>query len=348
MIYKNIEIHNVGELLPGEQEGSTKWIRVPKNVYDAMECEQGKSMCLGSTGVELRFVMESDTITLRMRTCGKNGIFHVYRGSIQGGWEDHEVDKIVSGTVEDFVIKKSGNLPVLQRITDEFGYPFSPEVVCVIFDRGDFELLDVIGKVRPPKAEELPQKTLLAYGSSITHGSNSLDMSHSWVSVIAHNLKMDCRNLGMAGSCLMEPEIIDYIAREGELGNWDVALLELGANALGWEVDKIRERVSNVLSQIAGRNLNKKIFVISPFYTMEDYHGSGNPDKWRTQIEKIVRETNYPNVTYINGTDLLGDMSLVSADEIHPNIDGVAQIADRLTNKIQEVLISQTERTLQL
>lgn len=37
------------------------------------------------------------------------------------------------------------------------------------------------------------------------------------------------------------------------------------------------------------------------------------------------------NVTYINGLDLLGDMSLMSADEVHPNIYGVAQIAERIT-----------------
>ena len=107
MIYKNIEIHNIGEIIEGEAEGSIRWRRVPKTVYNKMESEQGKRMCCGSTGVEFRFVMKSDTVKFRMRTIGSEGVFHVYRGSIQGGYEDHEVNKIVGKEFLDYVIKKS-------------------------------------------------------------------------------------------------------------------------------------------------------------------------------------------------------------------------------------------------
>ena len=334
MVYKNIEIHNVGEIVENEN-GSISWIRVPCSVYDKIESEQGKNMCCGATGVELRFVMESDSVTLKMRTRGKNGIFHVYRGSIQGGWEDHEIDKVVTNEVADYVIKKSENTESLKRISNDFNQPFSPEVVRVIFDRGTYELLDVIGDVEPPAKEQLPQKTLLAYGSSITHGSNSIDMSHSWVSVLAHNLRVDARNLGMAGSCLMEPEIVEYIASEGEQNKWDIAVLELGINALGWDSDKILDRVSNTLEQIAGRNQKKPIYVISPFYGYDDYKNEGRAEKWRKLIEKTICDLGFGNMTYINGLDLLGDMSLISSDESHPNIYGVAQIAERLTKIIK-------------
>ncbi len=44
------------------------------------------------------------------------------------------------------------------------------------------------------------------------------------------------------------------------------------------------------------------------------------------------------NVTLIDGLELLGDISLISADHIHPSIDGVQQIADRLTERIQRRL----------
>lgn len=49
----------------------------------------------------------------------------------------------------------------------------------------------------------------------------------------------------------------------------------------------------------------------------------------------VVNKLNYNNVTYINGLDLLGDMSLISADQVHPNIYGVAQIAERITQIIK-------------
>lgn len=331
MLYRNVEIHNIAEIIKESENNSIKWLRVPKEVYERMETEQGKRMCTCSTGVELRFVMKSDTVTIRMRTTCGAGVFHVFRGSVQGGWEDHEVNKIVHGEFSDYIIKKSENSDMLNRIKKDFEQPFAPEVIRVIFDRGYYELLDIIGDVVVPEKNQLPQMTLFAYGSSITHGSNSIDISHSWVSLLAHNLKMDCINLGMAGSCLMEPKIVEYIADEGEKNRWDVAVLELGINALNWENEKIIERVGNTLRQIAGRNQDKPIFIISPFYSDDDYNKNGNAEKWRRLIEDVVNQLDYNNVTYINGLDLLGDMSLISADQVHPNIYGIAQIAERIT-----------------
>ena len=334
MIYKNVEVFNVGEIM--EKDGVMTWLRVPQNVYDNLDGEQGRNMSKACTGVELRFIMESDTVTLRMRTKGEEGVFHVYRGSMQGGWEDHQVNKNVGEETSDFVIKQTDRPQILDKIKEESGLPMSSYVIRVIFDRGVYELLDIIGDVRPPEPQMLPERTLLCYGSSITHGSNSIDASHSWPYLLAHNLKVDCRNLGFAGSCLMEKEFVEYIASEGEQARWDIATLELGINALGWDEDKIVKRVSNTLTQICGRNQDKPIFVISPFYNMDDYEATGQSDKWRRLIEQEVKKAGYANVTYINGNDLLGDMSLISADYVHPNIYGAMQIAERLTAVMKE------------
>ncbi len=73
--------------------------------------------------------------------------------------------------------------------------------------RGNFVLYDVAGEMEPPKKEQCPRRTLLAYGSSITHGSNSLDASHSWVWQVAYRLQMDYRNLGMAGSWIWQCDL---------------------------------------------------------------------------------------------------------------------------------------------
>ena len=53
------------------------------------------------------------------------------------------------------------------------------------------------------------------YGSSITHGSSVIAAPNTWSSVLAHNLNTGLRNLGLAGSCHMEPEHIEHIASEG-------------------------------------------------------------------------------------------------------------------------------------
>lgn len=331
MIYKNFDIHNVEEILPNE-DGSISWKRVPEYVYNALEKEQGKRMSLNSTGVELRFVLKGDKAVIRMCTAEGDGLFHVFRGGIQGGWVDHEVHKLVWTEVEDFVIEKSHNPAMLKTMHQRSGMDWDSEVVRIVFDRGRFKIFDIIGDIEPPSKEQCPKKTLLAYGSSITHGSNSIDMSHSWVSVLAHNLRMDARNLGMAGSCAMEPDMIEYIASEGEKGHWDMATLELGINVLDWEEEKIVSRVRNTICQIAGRNPDKSVVVISPFYHCgEDFDKKESTDMWRRMIEQIVSELRCPNVTYVNGLDVIGDMCFMSADGVHPNIYGVQQIADRIT-----------------
>lgn len=338
MIYQKAELYNAAELIDNG-DGSVSWCRVPMVVRERMDRVQGKNMAVAATGVELRFVLHGEKAVIRMAVKQGDGVFHVYRGGIQGYWDDHEVHKQVRETVEEFEIRRSNNLKTLKGIAERSGDPFDCEVVRVIFDRGEFKLFGIEGDIEPPKPEQLPEKTLLAYGSSITHGSNSIDQSHSWVSVLAHNLGMDARNLGMAGSCCMEPEVVDYIASEGEARRWDIATLELGINILHMEDATIYERVRNTLSQIAGRNPEKQVFVISPFYHCgDDFACDGLAEKWRRILAEETASSGLTNVTYVSGMDVLDHCRYMSADEVHPNIYGVARIAERLTEIIQKKL----------
>lgn len=336
MIYKNVEIHNVEELIHNS-DGSVSWLRIPRNIYDALEItEQGQAMAKNSTGVELRFVIKGDKAVIRMSAPG-GGRFHVYRGGVQGCWYDHEVNKNINDKPRDFVIERIEDPKRLKRISDESGYDWDCEVIRVIFDRGEsVRIHEISGDIEPPKPEQCPEKTLLCYGSSITHGSNALDMSHSWVSVLAHKLNMDVINLGMAGSCAMEPEFAEYIASEGEKGKWDIAILELGINVLGWNEVKILDRAENIIKQVAGRNPDKKVYVISPFYYCgEDIDNNKGGHKWRRLLKQVTGQLAFSNVTYINGIDIIDNMSYISADEVHPNIYGMTRIADMLFSIIK-------------
>lgn len=342
MTFKNMEIHNAAELFYNS-DGSISWCRVPLSVFEKIESEQGKKMAKRSTGVELRFVLKSESVKIKMSAAEGGGdlmhSFHVYRGSVQGEWEDHEVQKFVGTEPREFEIKKSSNIENLKIMTENSNYAFSPEVIRVIFDRGAYKIYDVIGDIELPEKMQCPRKTLFSYGSSITHGSNSIDLSHSWVSLLAHNLRMDARNLGMAGSCFLEKEIADYIADEGKKGKWDILTLELGINAVLWEEDKIKERSEYFIKTIAESNPEKPIFVISPFYYCGDSFDKNHPaDRWRRILNETVKKLGFLNVTYFNGLDILDNMKYMSADQVHPNIYGVQKIADTLTEKITKHL----------
>ena len=116
-------------------------------------------------------------------------------------------------------------------------------------------------------------------------------------------------------------------------------MLELGINVLAWEEEKILQRVDNTLAQIAGRNPEKPIFVVSPFYYgNEDLRGNTHGQKWRKLIAQIIEARKDPNVTYINGLDVLDHIRYMSADEIHPNIYGQERIAQVLTQKLSAAM----------
>lgn len=239
---------------------------------------------------------------------------------MQGCWQEHEINKFIGSEPCEFEITYPENMETLKKVSSECGYSWSPEVVRIIFDRGSYQIIDIEGELEPPQKEQTPDKTIMAYGSSITHGSNAIDASHAWTAVLAHNLNMDVRNLGMAGNCRMEPEMMDYIAREGEEEKWDIATLELGINVLGWEEQKINERVENAIGQVASRNPQKPVFVISPMYCHDDFYNGNDAAKWRRLIENNVNKLNLSNVKYINGLDLLGDMSLLCTEILRKRI----------------------------
>lgn len=342
MIFKNVEIHNVAKLYEADRGGTT-WLRLPDKAYEALEHgNQARNMAKCCTGVELRFVIKSgDGVTIRMAQldpCSTSNVFHVFRGGIQGEWSDCELNCVVPGEPTDFFIKKSDDLAYLKRVAAAYSDPWDPEVVRVIFDRGSYRILDIIGDVMPPEKSMCPDKTILFYGSSITHGSNSIDMSHAWASVVGHNLGCDVRNLGFAGSCAMEPAVVDYIAELGKNGEWDVCVMELGINVLGWEIEKKKERALNAVRTVALSNPGKKVFVISPFYCDNDFMGEHKADEWRKVLSDTVKEENLSNVTYVNGLDLLGGVEYLSADKVHPNIYGVQKIADSLTAVMKKTL----------
>ncbi|MBE7037439.1 MAG: hypothetical protein E7404_00890 [Ruminococcaceae bacterium] len=341
MIFKNAKIHNTQELIP-HKDGSVTWCRIPQNVYDNLTTEPGKRAAVGSTGVEIRFVIKSGDsakITLELlNDKPTRATFQVYYGGIQGGWAESETYGFFKPGINTFNIPKAEKMELVKRMTKDFNVDFDPEVVRVIFDRGNIRIIDIEGDIEPPKKEQLPKRTLLTYGSSITHGSTSIDAVHSWPYYVAHNLNMDIRNLGMAGSCAMEKEFADFIATEGEKGNWDVAILELGINVLHWEKDEIYDKAGGLIKEVALRNKDKKVFVISPFYCIADYNGEYRAQKWRDELKKFTDEENLPNVVYFDGCDILGDMSLITGDGVHPNIYGVQKIADRLTEKIKKYI----------
>ena len=334
MIYKNMEIFNAAALVPGEHGGVT-WLRYPSEVCEAFERDGARVQAGNATGVELRFVMLSDKVTLKIRSTGI-GHFHIFRGGLQGGWYDHE-GKTTSPDGREIVIERKSQA-LIDRMHKDYSLPWNPCLIRILFDRGRFEIIDVEGEVLPPAPEDTPKKTILFYGSSITHGSNALNDSNTWTSWVAHALSMDKLNKGLAGSCRMEDSTVSYLGELGKAGAWDVAVLELGINVLDFDATLRRTRVENTLRRIAAENPEKPIFVISPFYCDEDYEGGSRAVAFRETIREVIEALGYANVTYIPGDAILPDMRGISTDGVHPSVYGIAAIAEGLLARMRPVL----------
>ena len=333
MNFKNIDIYNVAELVPCSE--GVSWLRFPKETIDKMEGgENSVNVAKSATGVELRFVINSgDSAVIRMKKYENDSIlnsFCIFRGGVQGGWQDADINNWVEDTPKDFTILRTKNISALKLIRRNDG--FSPDVIRVVFNRGKYVILDVIGDVRPPREDEVPEKKILFYGSSITHGSNALGMAHSFASTIGRKLNCDVMNLGMAGQCRIENRTIHYISSL----KWNAAVLELGINVLEWNEEKIYRQVNYAINNIARKYPNRFIVFVSPFFSDDDLYKKGRAEKWRKIMKDCIKQAELPNTLYVCGTDVLHDAQYLSSDELHPNIEGVNKIAEVLGNILSD------------
>ena len=68
-------------------------------------------------------------------------------------------------------------------------------------------LIAVTGDFEPPTETQIPSRTLLSCGSSITFGGNGVLPSETYPKLLAKSLGRDGLNFGMAGSARLEPEL---------------------------------------------------------------------------------------------------------------------------------------------
>ncbi len=338
MIFQNVDFHNVAALT---EDGSGGYImhRFPLDIEETLS-DGGKRANKDNTGVELRFKLISNSVKLKLRLDAPSTsatTVYIYRGSIVGKWQEC-VATIVGGEVRELVISKEQNLDMLWSITKSASFNFSPEVVRVVLNPSALRFVSVEGEVTPPQSSDLPSRTYLAYGSSITHGSTSLVMPHSYVSQVGEHFRVDTINLGYAGNARLENTVADEIAAMGERGEWDFATLCMGINILDIECSDFEKRVENMVKTVAERNPDKHVFCISPFYCNADMAGSEKPKQFREIVERVVSKCASPYVHYIDGSKILDGPWGLSGDFVHPSPIGVNAIAKGLINEFSKYI----------
>lgn len=318
MIFQNIEFHNVEEMIKCDK--GYQMLRLPTYVREQINPTARDVTCLFSTGVELRFRIISDSVNviLSVDDSAEAQVAYIYYGSFQGGWQ---YSSVVIQNETKINIPKCDRLSVLKEITKSRSLPFDPEVIRIVLPYGTCYYVGIEGEVEPPLKSQLPEKSYLAYGSSITHGSLSLAAPYSYPFRISQMLSCDYINLGFAGSAHMERTMAEYIVSRKD---WDFASIEMGVNMLGpeYSVELFEERVKEFVDIMAGDS--RPVFATSIF-------GFNEPEQKKADIFRdIVRKYASEKLIFIDGLKLLNNPTYISADLIHPSLEGMAQISERL------------------
>lgn len=333
MIYHNLELHNVEALRP--YGGGVILQRFPERVRCGME-KRRNFRAADSPGVEIRFASDAYCVELVLQCLFGGGNISVFRGPhlfavypAAGG----QTVTLHLEPNEEWKAADFGDRPVWARNLWRIQLPPAQFALCHVEDYGS--------PLRPPAEGERPAKTLLAYGSSITHGCYAGNNSLSYIQHAAARLGWDVRNLGLSGACYCESAMADFLA---EL-SWDAAYLELGINMRPFfSAEEFQSRVEHLLVRLRESHPDKPVFLTTIYPNLETYRRGDSPLKRREEAyNRILRELACREefgVSLIEGTEVLDDPCCLGADLIHPNDYGHVRMGENLAAILKERLDS--------
>lgn len=341
MIYKNCELYNIDHVSPAEDGEGVKLCRVPEAVRIALN-SAAASNSFNGCGTEIRFNIIKDEVIIKLRRAeivGENtewaspyGVAAIYQGGFQRFLKGPY--QIVEPNICEIRIPKPDNLELLKKLYLENNMAYDPELTRIIIPY-DWPtcLIDIEGEITPPRIEQVPSKRYIAYGSSITHGGCSITPGGTYAMRTAQLLGADLINLGFAGSAFLDETIADFIS---EREDWDFTTLEMGINMLerNWDVNDFTKRIDYFIDKIATRNPEKWIFCIDIFKCSMDFKDDIRIGEFRRIVREKVISLNLPRVVYINGFDIINDLSSFTADLLHPSCNGMEEIANNLSRII--------------
>lgn len=339
MHHDDVELHNVGAAVPTDD--AVRLDRLPESIRGPLN-DKATGNYRRPTGVEIRFVPEG-TVEVTLSCPGGESEVTPYWGPFETDPGDHVTVGPEPTTVEMTFPDHLGDV-ASEHLPD--GY-FAPEVGRLVLRGRPTLLHGVEGSRRPPRDDELPDRTLLAYGTSITQGGVASRFPLSYASRASRALAMDHVNLGTGGSAFCEPEIADHVAARDD---WDLAVLSVSVNmiAVGFTAEEFRERASYLLETVADENPGKPVVAVTLFPQLSDLcpdrergdEWKATPEEYRTVLADVVAEADRDDLHLLEGPALLTEPSGLSTDLLHPADPGMITIGENLADELGTVLDS--------
>jgi lysophospholipase L1-like esterase len=331
-----IEFHNC---YPEPREGDLWQLsRYPAPVRHALN-ERGRMVSMDSCGVELRFVTPAQNIRVTLTAEDADTEVQVYCGPFLLA-----THRLAKGVPTALSLTPPERFPEATDAALASG-GWSPDVWRIAPGRAAclFHHLETFGHpVRPPTAAEKPAVTWLAYGSSITHSHHGGYPYHA-----ARLLHWNVFGKGLSGACHIEKEAADYLAATAAETKAAIITAELGVNMRGgYTVETFAGRAAYLLKALRTKNPDTPLVLVTAF-TNSAHHSRAPRDDFERQhgfdaaLRDLVtraRATGDARLHLIEGTDLLTDFTLLSADVLHPTPSGHALMGHNLADRLRSII----------
>ncbi|MFB6120835.1 MAG: SGNH/GDSL hydrolase family protein [Halobacteriaceae archaeon] len=334
MRHAGVDLHNVEALTETDTDGRRLDRLSPELRADVNE--NAREMYTWAAGTEVRFVCDgSATVTLSCPT-GECTVVPHY-GSFAADPAEWETLGPEPTALE---LDAPDGLHAIDA-DRRAEMAFDPAVVRLCLQGEPVHLHDVAGDVRPPHEAELPDRTLLTYGTSITQGLLASAGHHTYAARTARRLGTDLVNLGTSGSAHCERVIADHVA---DRDDWDVGVLSISVNMLanGFTPAEFRKRAAYMVDAVAGGERPVACVTLYPLFT--DVRDEDAPEEWggstaayRETLRDVVAESPHDDLHLVEGPDLLTDVTGLSPDLVHPSDYGMGEIGARLADRLADL-----------
>ncbi len=286
-----------------------------------------------TSGVRISFRTNSQTLFLRTEITGGSSrsyfAFDVFVNGVKIDTLDNFSDIDIPQNYTTL------NFP-LGEFSKEFDLGIGEKEVCVYFPWSvkatlkEF-VIDDDSFIKPVK----PNKKLLCFGDSITHGYDALYPSNKYITKLA-----DMLNAGEYNKAIGGEVFFPALAATKEDFEPDYITVAYGTN--DWSKrskEELTHNCKDFLCNLSNNYPNAKIFVITPIWR-KDMNESRLFGDFKSVGEIIQKQTAaFSNISVIQGFEFVPQNEDLFADlRLHPNDEGFEYYFENLSKHIKDIL----------
>lgn len=310
MIYKNIDFFNIEEI---KDDGTLLRFKEDLILNLGYKSHQrGRFYGYRAIGSELRFKISSSFFDITLEAYKEDCKIYIFYGDYMDKAYTIEKNKVTTIHIEKPDKMVNVDLP---------RGGFNNDVVRIIIGYPGyikFKAVNSFGnEIMLPNENDVPNESLVIYGSSISHGSESIEYINSYAFILSRLLNINVYNKAIPGSCLAEEKMIDYISKI----NTDKYFVEFGVNTLRlFNKEEYEKRLDYIIDKLP--NLSFTSIFMCGSMLEKDIAGQNFYE---------FREIAKKKIGFIDPKCLFPRFEALTTDLLHPSDFGQMLIACNLS-----------------